>query len=147
MVLKLYKNNSERNCVSKVLSNEHVLNGALRQETSIKAPVITIAGDGSIIGYNYAFIVEFNRYYFITDVTSIRNGVWKISLLCDVLMSFKNDILASYAVIDQTQEYDIYNYLSSDTFITSVKDKTDIVNFSGSSLLDSGEYILITAGG
>lgn len=147
MILKLYKNNSERNCVTKVLSNELSLEGTLRHETSIKTPVITIAGDGSIIGYNYAYIVEFNRYYFITDIKSIRNGIWEISLLCDVLMSFKDDILTSYAVIDQTQEYDIYNYLSSDTFVASVKDKTDIINFSGSSLLDSGEYILITAGG
>ena len=147
MVLVLYKNNSERNCVIKVLTNELTLNGSLRHETSVKTPVITIAGDDSIISYNYAFIVEFNRYYFITDIKAVRNGIWELSLLCDVLMSFKDDILTSYAVIDQTQEYDIYNYLSSDTFVTSVKDKTDIINFSGSSLLDSGEYILITAGG
>ena len=147
MVLVLYKNNSERNCVIKVLTNELTLNGSLRHETSVKTPVITIAGDNSIISYNYAFIVEFNRYYFITDIKAVRNGIWELSLLCDVLMSFKDDILTSYAVIDQTQEYDIYNYLSSDTFVTSVKDKTDIINFSGSSLLDSGEYILITAGG
>lgn len=147
MVLSLYKNNSERNCVTKVLTNELAFIGTLRKETSIKTPVITVMGDASIIGYNYAYIVEFSRYYFITDIKSIRNEVWEISLLCDVLMSFKNDILASYAVIDQTQEYDIYKYLSSDTYTASVKDKTDIINFSGSSLLSSGEYILITAGG
>lgn len=147
MVLKLYKNNSERNCVTKTLSNELQLTGTLRHETSIKTPVITIVGDDSIIGYNYAFIVEFNRYYFITDIKSIRNGFWELSFLCDVLMSFKDDILSSFAVIDQTQEYDTSAYLSSDTFVASVKDKTDIINFSGSSLLDSGEYILITAGG
>ena len=147
MVLKLYKNNSERNCVTKTLSNELSLNGTLRHETSIKTPVITIVGNDSIIGYNYAFIVEFNRYYFITDIKSVRNGIWELSLLCDVLMSFKDDILSSFAVIDQTQEYDTSAYLSSDTFVASVKDKTDIINFSGSSLLDSGEYILITAGG
>lgn len=147
MVLKLYKNNSERNCITKVLSNELSLNGTLRHETSIKTPVITIAGDESIIGYNYAFIVEFNRYYFITDIKSIRNGIWEVSFLCDVLMSFKTDILNSYAVIDHTTEHDTSSYLSSDIWTTLVKDKTDIINFSGSSLLDSGEYILITAGG
>lgn len=147
MVITLYKNNSERNCVTKILTNPLILNGTLRQKTSIKAPIITIAGDENIPFFNYAYIEDFARYYFITDIKSVRNGIWEISFLCDVLMSFKNDILNAYAVIDQTQEYDIYNYLSSDTFIASVKDKTDIINFSGSSLLSSGEYILITAGG
>ena len=147
MVITLYKNNSERNCVTKTLSNPRTINGTLRQETSIKTPIITIAGDENTPFFNYAYIEDFARYYFITDIKSIRNGVWEISFLCDVLMSFKNDILNAHAVIDQTQEYDIYNYLSSDTFTTSVKDKTDIINFSGSSLLSSGEYILITAGG
>lgn len=147
MVLKLYKNNSEKNHVTKVLTNELTLVGDLRRETSIKNPAITIEWNGSIIGYNYAFIVEFNRYYFIVDEKSIRNGVWEITLLCDVLMSFKNDILSAYAVIDHTSEYDTSDYLSSDIWTTLVKDKTDIINFSGSSLLTSGEYILITAGG
>lgn len=147
MVITLYKNNSERNCVTKTLSNPRTLNGTLRQETSIKTPIITIAGDENTPFFNYAYIEDFARYYFITDIKSVRNGVWEISFLCDVLMSFKNDILNAHAVIDQTQEYDIYNYLSSDTFTASVKDKTDIINFSGSSLLSSGEYILITAGG
>lgn len=147
MVITLYKNNSERNCVTKILTNPLSLNGTLRQETSIKAPIITIAGDENTPFFNYAYIEDFARYYFITDIKSVRNGIWEISFLCDVLMSFKNDILNAYAVIDQTQEYDIFNYLSSDTFTASVKDKTDIINFSGSSLLSSGEYILITAGG
>lgn len=147
MTITLYKNNSERNCVNKVLSNMLTYTGTLRDATSIKAPVINIAANANIINYNYAFITEFNRYYFITDIKSVRNGVWEISFLCDVLMSFKDDILAAYAVIDHTTEYDTSDYLSSDIWTTLVKDKTDIINFSGSSLLDSGEYILITAGG
>ena len=147
MVITLYRNNSERNCVNKTLTNARILNGTLRHETSIKNPVITIAGNENTPFFNYAFIDEFNRYYFITDIKSIRNGIWEISLLCDVLMSFKNDILNSHAIIDHTTEHDISKYLSSDIWTTLVKDKTDIINFSGSSLLDSGEYILITAGG
>ena len=147
MVITLYKNNSERNCVTKILTNPLSLNGTLRQETSIKAPIITIVGDENIPFFNYAYIEDFARYYFITDVKTVRNGVWEISFLCDVLMSFKNDILNSYAIIDHTSEYDTSNYLTSDVWTSLVKDKTDIINFSGSSLLDSGEYILITAGG
>lgn len=147
MVITLYRNNSERNCVNKTLTNPRILNGTLRQETSIKTPVITIAGNDATPFFNYAYIEEFARYYFITDIKSVRNGVWEVSFLCDVLMSFKNDILNAHAIIDHTTEHDTSDYLSSDIWTTLVKDKTDIINFSGSSLLDSGEYILITAGG
>ena len=147
MRITLYKNHSERICLTKVIDGVLILNGTLRSETSIKTPIVTIAGNETIPFYNYAFIEEFNRYYYITDIRSIRNGVWEISFLCDVLMSFKSDILNAYAVIENTQETDISKYISSDIWTNTVKDKTDIVNFSGSSLLSSGEYILITAGG
>ena len=93
MTITLYKNNSERNCVNKVLSNMLTYTGALRDSTSIKTPVINIAANANIINYNYAFITEFNRYYFITDIKSVRTGIWEISFLCDVLMSFKDDFI------------------------------------------------------
>lgn len=147
MQITLYKNHSERICLTKVIDTALALTGTLRRETSVKTPIITIAGDETIPFYNYAFIEEFNRYYYITDIKSIRTGIWELSLLCDVLMSFRSDILNAYAVIENTQETDISKYLSSDIWTNTVKDKTDIINFSGSSLLSSGEYILITAGG
>lgn len=148
MVLKLYNNNSERNCINKVLLNESVYNGTLRETTSIKAPVLKIVGNESILNYNYCYIVEFGRYYYITDVRSIRSNLWELSLLCDVLMSFKTDILNSYGVISDTKSKEVSMYLESDIWKTLCKDKTDIINFSGgSSFLTNGQYILITAGG
>lgn len=122
------------------------LTGSLRGSTSVKTPVINIEGT-NIPFYNYAYIDEFDRYYYITDVKSVRNNIWEVSFLCDVLMSFKNDILNAHALVDNSQDKKTTNYLASDIWSTLVKDKTDIINFSGSGLLDSGEYILITAGG
>lgn len=147
MIIKLYKNNSEKNVLNKDITNELSFSGVLRESTSIKTPVIKFYSDSSIINYNYAYIELFSRYYFITDITSIRNGLWEVSFLCDVLMSFRDDILNTYGVIADTETYNTNNYLESETWRTLVKDKTDIINFSGSGLLDSGEYILITAGG
>ena len=52
-----------------------------------------------------------------------------------------------HCIIEATEEYKGSNYLSeSDSWVTSVKAKTDILTYS-SGLLNSGEYILITAGG
>lgn len=145
MQIILYNNQSERNALNKTIVNPVTLDGNLRDESNIKNPSITVYATNPI-NRNYAYIPQFNRYYFISEITSIRNNVWRITLTSDVLMSFKNDILNSYAVIDQTKETQISNYLKSDIWQTLVKDFTDIINFP-SGLLESGEYILITAGG
>lgn len=145
MLIKFYNNTSEKNVLSKTLTNEIIMTGWLREESDIHTPVVTIEG-ANITGYNYAFIPEFGRYYFITEITSVRTGFWRVSMACDVLMSFRTHILNSYGVIDHTQTTDISEYMRSDIWQTMVKDKTDILNFPNG-LLDSGEYILITAGG
>jgi hypothetical protein len=147
VVINLFQNLSERNAVNKSLSNVLILSGTLKEQTSIKTPTLTIACDDSICVYNYGYIYEFDRYYFITDIKSIRQNLWEVSFICDVLMSFKNDILQCPCIIDHTEEHEISNYLQSGVWTNLVKDKTDIINFSGDSLLDSGEYILMTAGG
>lgn len=146
MFLKLYNNTSEKNAITKTLTNELSLEGKLRGECTIKNPVIDIASTGNIPSYNFAYIPEFDRYYFIDNISSIRTGIWSIAMTCDVLMSFKTDILNSYAIINHTQENEITQYMSSDIWKTLVKDKTDIINFPNG-LLETGEYILITAGG
>lgn len=145
MLIKFYNNTSEKNVLSKTLTNENIATGWLREESDIHAPVVTI-DTVNISGYNYAYIPEFGRYYFISEITSVRTGFWRVSMVCDVLMSFRTYILNSYGIIDHTQTADISDYMRSDIWQTLVKDKTDIINFPNG-LLTNGEYILITAGG
>lgn len=146
MTITLYYNHSENNVINKDKASARVLTGTLREETSITNPVFIIESDATIVNYNYAYIPDFSRYYFITDITSVRNGLWRITLRCDVLESFADDILSSSCVIDHSTNVGTNDYLNSDTWVSTVKDKTDIIQFS-SGLSNSGEYILITAGG
>lgn len=145
MQISLYNNTSERNAINKILSNEITVSGTLREESNIHNPVIMINAP-SIIGFNFAYIPDFYRYYFISDITSVRAGLWRVSMVCDVLMSFKSAILNSYAIIVDTENTEITEYMDSDIWKRLVKDKTDIINFPNG-LLETGEYILITAGG
>ena len=145
MLIHLFNNTSERNAITKTLTNEITISGSLREESNIHNPVIMINAP-SIIGFNYAYIPDFYRYYYVNDITSVRTGLWRLTLICDVLMSFKSAILNSYAIIDHTQTTQITEYMQSDIWKTTVKDFTEIINFP-SGLLDTGEYILITAGG
>lgn len=145
MQISLFNNTSERNAINKNLINEIIITGTLRDESNIHNPVMII-NRPSIIGFNYAYIPDFYRYYYIEDITSVRTGLWRLTLKCDVLMSFKSAILNSYAIIDHTKSTQISEYMQSNIWRNTVKDFTEIINFP-SGLLETGEYILITAGG
>lgn len=145
MNITLYVNNSEKNKIGKNLTNDFSLSGSLRDVTNIINPVILIELN-EIGNYNYCYIPNFNRYYFITDITVIRTGLFAISLMADVLESFKTEIKNLSVILLNTQNVGTNNYLSSQVFRNNVKSRTDIINFPGG-LNDSGEFILITAGG
>lgn len=147
MVIDLYITGSERNALRKTLQNELELTGSLRGESSVINPsfLIEITNPSQ---YNYCFIPEFNRYYFITDMVSVRTNIWRIECSVDVLMSYQAQILNLDVIVSDVSlgEPNASTYMQGDVWQSTVKTKTDIINFP-SGLLDTGEYILITSGG
>lgn len=148
MEITLYTNESEKNKLEKTITNSILLEGNLRDESSIINPVILISSNKEDIPYmyNYAYIPAFGRYYFITDIESVRTGIWRVSMHVDVLMSYKEQIKNLNVIINNSEETGANNYLSGNQWITNVKNTTSIVNFPNG-LNDNGEFILITAGG
>ena len=148
MEITLYTNESEKNKLEKTITNSILLEGNLRDESSIINPIILISSNKEDIPYmyNYAYIPAFGRYYFITDIESVRTGIWRVSMHVDVLMSYKEQIKNLNVIINNSEETGANNYLSGDQWITNVKNTTSIVNFPNG-LNDNGEFILITAGG
>ena len=144
--ISLFKTASENNRVVKVLTDEKQLSGELRNQTSVLNPTIRIESSDNISGYNYCYISEFGRYYYITDIVSVRTNRWVVSLRCDVLMSYKDEIQSMNVILNNTQETGLSNYLASPNWVNLVKTKTDIKVFP-SGLSEQGEFILITAGG
>ena len=144
--ISLFKTASENNRVVKVLTDEKRLSGELRNQTSVLNPTIRIESADNISGYNYCYISEFGRYYYITDIVSVRTNCWVVSLRCDVLMSYKDEIKSISVILNNTQETGLSNYLASPNWVNLVKTKTDIKVFP-SGLSEQGEFILITAGG
>lgn len=58
-----------------------------------------------VVTTNYAYIEEFNRYYFISNISVVRNNLWLLELSCDVLMSYAYDIKNLEGMIER-QEFD-----------------------------------------
>lgn len=109
--INLYKNIAENNRVDKTnyITSVGVLQGSLREECSITDPSIIIQSD-SLPNFNYVYIPIWNRYYYVNEITSVRYGLWRISLHVDVLMTYKLDILNLNAIIGR-QEYKYNRYI------------------------------------
>lgn len=143
MVIKLYKTASEKNRLNKTITNEISLTGYLREECSVTNPVIKIEQSENLSLYNYAYIEDFGRYYYISDIKTIRNNLWELSLNIDVLMTYKNNILNTVGLINHA---DLNQYLHDENIVTNSKCTKQIVTFS-KSLPTDVDYILIVAGG
>lgn len=99
MELNLYKCSDGDNVINKTLTDKFTVNITLKRDVNISAPQIILLNDnGAFFNvFNYAEIPELGRFYFIDSVTSLNNKMESLLLRCDVLETYKADILASKA--------------------------------------------------
>lgn len=145
MDIKLYYNSSDNRCIKKVITDEFVLSGTLRESTSIVNPEITVTS-ANPLRYNYCYIPSLKRYYYINNVISVKNGVWKLVMEVDPLMSFKNDILALNVVASKQSSAEHGDeYIDDGSLVTDNLMFKTVYNFP-TGFNNNSEYILITAG-
>ena len=63
MNISLYKNSSDSRCINKKITLVSSMTGNLKNESSIINPTILIETDN--IDFNYLYIQEFKRYYYV----------------------------------------------------------------------------------
>lgn len=71
------------------------INCKLKNDTSEHDPILIL--NSSTFNYNYAYISDWGKYYFVTDVVSVANNLIEYHLSEDVLATFKPDILNTEA--------------------------------------------------
>ena len=146
MEIKLYKTSSPRKKLVKELSDGITLAGTLRAQSSVMAPAFTVQ-DVSVIGYNYCYIPDFGRWYYINNINALRSNLFELSLGIDVLMTYAEAIRKNYAIVDKVENLGVaYNYINDGSWVNTNRMDQSIINFSGG-FNDNGEFILITAGG
>lgn len=109
--IKLQKNKSDLNVLTKNIEDVLSIEGELRAETSIIKPIIRIeTSNNDIFNCNYMTIESFGgRKYFIDDITSVRNGIIQISAHVDVLSTYDTQIRKCTGIISkQTFNYNLY---------------------------------------
>ena len=142
MIAKAYNTESSINTINKDINFVTDIDVKFKDEVNIYNPTIVLKYD-ELIDFNYMYIDKFKRYYFIETVEVFPNKIYHLTLKCDVLMSFKDDILNSYGnIISQTNYNDYYNY----NYSSEVRKEIDIYK-SDTDVEQGTSIILVTIGG
>lgn len=148
MQVVFYRNSSEDRHVNKKLTNVDTFDVELKDSCSVQNPVLLLSKYSKV---NYCYIEDFGRYYYIDDITQIRKNLWQYTLRCDVLMSLKNDILNSKAIVERTESHKYYNKNFDDSEwnrMVEARCANQILNFPEKFVknFSDGKYVLVTVG-
>lgn len=143
--ITLYNYNGNRNTVNKKLANGVECIGAIREQTNVLTPVITIRVH-EVINVNYCYIPTLGRYYFIDSITYLSSDKATLKLSVDVLKSYETEILKASATVTQTNNPD--KYISTRETIYSRKPNFEKIEFPNKKLFnDTGTMIMVTIKG
>lgn len=115
----IFYNHSKRSNSTKLPSGGANINCILKDDCSLISPILELKSE-TRPNYNYAFISDFGRYYYVDDWIYYR-GIWTCSLSVDVLTSWRTNILNTTAFV----EYSSTNYSLdyTDTRVMATQEK------------------------
>lgn len=98
ITITVYNTNKRHNSTA-IPQGGMPLSASLKENTSVINPVFTISVNSFPYNMLSAFIAGVKRYYYIDNVISIGNKLWEVHCSCDVLASWKEQILATRAYV------------------------------------------------
>ena len=141
MKMYLYNINDAENVINKNLVNGLEIDINLKASVDLVNPEIILNGD--FRGYNYAHLPDLNRFYFIDRIEQLNLKLVKLSLSCDVLETYKADILNSNARFKRNIKNGDYQNISID-----YSNQTISTNYNSDGLpMDGNTMIISTIGG
>lgn len=145
MKLFLYSVNDGDNVINKSLGNPIEIDIVFKSDADIINPVIlleTISGV-NFTEFNYCHIPELERYYFISSIQNVNNRLWNLYCECDVLMTYKQDIINSNARLWRGIKTGDYANIVVDTSVIKTVSKHE----SDVSIDESERTIILTVVG
>lgn len=137
VALELYKVTNQPNELTKTLNNAVVINGSFRSEIDSMDVIVEI--ESNTYDFNYVHIPSLNKYYFLQNLVHVNAKIIRMQLHCDVLMTYKTDILASYGLVIQGGSINpYYSSIESETRQT-IRRTTFPYTFNS-----TGNYVLVT---
>lgn len=143
MEITLYKITDDANVVTKATTVANTIGtytGTPIPPSSVLHPQIYITiptQNGAYCGANYAYIREYNRYYFVNNPTWVNNDVWSVQMDVDKLTSNDSGLRALNAFVVRS-ESDGDDTLIDNSMPMSVKTETTFLN--GDPLVSSNNW-------
>lgn len=144
MIIDFYKINDVKNKINKTLGVPYTINNVFFKsgDIDIIKPFLRLSRD--MTQYNYCFIRELNRFYFIDDVIIENNGIRNYKLSIDVLMTYKTEIMNNKTHIIESE-----NVINADNIDYSEKNNevTSTFNFPDNPFENNKTDVLICVRG
>lgn len=143
MELQLMYNASCRETANKDKTTLATKEGSLTN-SSLSAPVFVIASESLPLETNYLYVPAFKAYYFISDISIVRNGLYSISAVKDVLETSWGQLSQMTAIVERQQN--LYNLYQQDEEF-NIYSKPMIETRSFPTAFNDNQYIMVTFGG
>ena len=138
MTVIFYKYNDITNKINKTLSGGFTVNDVIIQnDFDITNFDLLIKNTDFSSEYNYCYIQDLGRYYYIESVEKMNGTIYKIRLSVDVLKSFSAQIENINAIITKSENPD-NNFVDcekSENYTNEVINLTDNFNHNGNLIL------------
>ena len=144
MELKLYAVNDGDNVINKTMTLKTTMEINLKRDVDIINPRLILIPNlpTGFTGINYAEIPLLNRFYYVDSITNISATLWQLDLSCDVLETYKEDILASKARLYR-------NLKAGDYFNTALESShlTTVAKYNSNKGISDNETLIMTTVG
>lgn len=142
--IKTFVYDGEPNRVNKTLQENEEYTGVLNATFNVLTPVVRFRTRTPVI-FNYVYIESLHRYYFVSELTQ-DGDICTVRLRVDVLMSYKEKILATSATLIKGNN--VNKFISNRNNVYDVRPKTKKINFPNMGLLnETGTVVMVTLKG
>ena len=138
MTVIFYKYDDIKNKINKTLSGGLTVNDVVIQnDFDITAFELLIKNSDFNSEYNYCYIQDLGRYYFIESVEKMNGTIYRIRVSVDVLKSFSTQIENIQAIITKSENPDdnFVDCEKSENYTSEVINMTDNFNHNGNLIL------------
>lgn len=129
MQITLYENFAKKdNSTLRPSIGGTVIDCFLKNSTSITNPTFVL----TVENFNITYVKWNNRFYFVSNITSLKNGVIEINCKIDVLATYKMDILSTTSYVEYSSSK--YNSMILDERISNTSNLLRNVKYGSESL-------------
>lgn len=144
VTIDFYNYTGRPNTINKTLTNPTQMQGVFRSTFNVLQPSLRVK-NSDVFNFNYCYIHELNRYYFITNVSVVDSDNYDISLSLDVLKTYEDEIMSATATVVEQQDAD--KFLSSRQQLFDVRPQINRIDFEPNLFDAEGNLIMVTLKG